>query len=400
MTDPDLRSLLDRVGLDDAGVADLFEVARDRMRSEVDAVVAERSAGSTFPVVDFDDVVTGNVDSDVVEAIGRRGCAVVRRTFDRDLAEWWDEQVTDYLATNRFDEHFAERYPEATEQASRIWGVYWSPSQVAARQHPNMAVVRRFLNSFWRHESDGRTWFDPDRDIGYPDRLRRRAPGTPARGLPPHSDAVSSGGWRLEENGHVFRHVLAGDFDRYDPWDAAHRTSARALSTAPSTVFRTFQGWTALSEMHPGDGVLHVIPIPAAAAYMLVRGIAGEVGLLEGGVEEAPRRFRADDVLMPAMVPIPAVEPGDTVWWHGDIVHSVADASNDTRWGNVMYIAAAPGCPRNDEYRASMLDRFVGGLSPQDFPAEHFEVDFVGRPTVDDLTEIGRVHFGVAAEAG
>ena len=50
---------------------------------------------------------------------------------------------------------------------------------------------------------------------------------------------------------------------------------------------------------------------------------------------------------------------------------------------------------RNDIYRATLLDRFVRGVSPVDFPADDFEVDFVGRATVDDLNDIGRAQFGL-----
>ena len=64
-----------------------------------------------------------------------------------------------------------------------------------------------------------------------------------------------------------------------------------------------------------------------------------------------------------------------------------------------MYIAATPGCPRNDSYRSSMLERFESGLSPVDFPEEHFEADFSGRPSVDDLNPIGRAHFGLPSDA-
>ena len=396
MTSPELSAFLERVGLAAEDVADLYDHARARMEAEVATVVAAVDAAvDVVPTVAFDDIVAGSVDDDAAEAVRRRGCVVVRRTFDPRQARAWDAEIAEYLAANRFEERYAERYPDHDEDARRIWGVYWSPPQVAARQHPNMEAVRRFLNSFWAHESHGTTWFEPDRDIGYPDRLRRRAPGVAARGLPPHCDAVSSGGWRIAENERVFRHVLAGDLDRYDPWDAAHRTTADAESAAPASVFRTFQGWTALSEMRPDDGVLHTIPIPAAAAFMLVRGIAGELGLVTGEPEPAPRRSRADDVLLPGLVPIPPVEPGDTVWWHGDIVHSVADAANETRWGNVMYIAATPGCPRNDVYRSSMLERFERGASPKDFPDEHFEERFVGRATPADLNHVGRQHFGL-----
>ena len=396
MTDPALAALLDRHGLTRDRVAEVFGVATERMRSDVAAVVAENKRAGAVPVVSFDDVAGGTVDSPAADAIRRRGCVVVRGTFDRGLAEQWDADVTRYLEQNRFEERYLARYPEGA--ASRIWGVYWSPSQVAARQHPHMESTRSFLNSLWRHESGGRSWFDPDLDIGYPDRLRRRAPGATASGLPPHSDAVSCRGWRAEENEHVFREVLAGDFDAYDPWDAAYRTTADPDPDAPSSVFRTFQGWTALSEMRPDDGVLHLLPIPRASAYLYLRGIASELGLL-GEPEPAPPKFRPDDLLLPALVPIPAVEPGDTVWWHSDVIHSVADASNETRWGNVMYIAATPSCPRNDAYRSSMFERFEGGLSPRDFPDEHFEAEFVGRPTVADLDAVGRNHFGLPAHA-
>lgn len=397
MNDPALAELLDRHGLTHGRVAELFEWAAERMRAEVADVVAGRERGEAIPAVSFDQVASGTVDADTVAVVLRRGCLVIRGTFDRDLAERWDADVADYLERNRFEQAYLARYPEAATR--RIWGVYWSPSQVAARQHANMETARSFLNSLWRHQSDGRSWFDPDRDIGYPDRLRRRAPGRAAAGLPPHSDGVSRLGWRVAENERVFREVLAGRFDAYDPWDAAHRTDRDPDSDAPSSVFRTFQGWTALSEMRPEDGVLRILPIPAAAAYLLLRGIAGELGLLGGDAEPAPVRFRADDLLLPALSPIPAVEPGDTVWWHGDLIHSVDDAANQTRWGNVMYIAATPSCPRNDAYRSSMLERFVGGLSPLDFPDEHFEAGFEGRPTVADLDAVGRGHFGLPALA-
>ena len=395
MTDPDLAAVLDRHGLTPDRVAELFGLASERMRSEVAAVGAEAEQGRAVPVVAYDDVARGSVASADVAAIRRRGCVVIRGTFDRGLAESWDADVARYLEQNRFEEAYLARYPDGARR--RIWGIYWSPAQVAARQHADMETTRRFLNSLWRHESEGRSWFDPDHDIGYPDRLRRRAPGVAATGLPPHSDAVACLGWRAAENEHVFRHVLAGRFDDYDPWDAAYRTSIETDADVPSTVFRTFQGWTALSEMRPDDGVLHLVPIPRAAAYMLLRGIAGELGVLDGEPEPAPRRFRADDLLLPALVPIPAVEPGDTVWWHGDVIHAVADAANETRWGNVMYIAATPPCPRNDAYRASMFERFEHGQSPRDFPDEHFETTFVGRPTVDDLDAVGRAHFGLPA---
>lgn len=400
MTAGELQSLLDRFGQSTADIDELFRELRTRMAAEVDEVAAAgRADRAVIPTIEFADVAAGSVSHDDLDAIRRRGCVVIRSTFDRNLAVEWDRGLADYLAINAFAERFAERYPEAAASGSRIWGVYWSKAQVAARQHPDMVIVRRFLNGFWAHESDGRTWFDPLTDIGYPDRLRRRAPGVAATGLRPHSDSASTGGWRIAENADVFRHVLGGDLDRFDPWDGAYRTTVEPDSAAPASVFRTFQGWTALSEMHPSDGGLNVLPIPSAAAYLLVRGIAVELGLL-ADEPDAPPRFRADDLLLPALTPIPAVEPGDTVWWHGDLIHSVDPAANRTRWGNVMYIPAAPRCPRNDAYATSLPERFLSGRSPLDFPDDDFETDFHGRATVADLNSIGLEFLGLPVAGG
>ena len=43
------------------------------------------------------------------------------------------------------------------------------------------------------------------------------------------------------------------------------------------SAFRTFQGWTALSDMAPTEGVLHVVPIPSAMAYLLLRALQDDV---------------------------------------------------------------------------------------------------------------------------
>ena len=43
-----------------------------------------------------------------------------------------------------------------------------------------------------------------------------------------------------------------------------------------------------------------------------------------------------------------------------------------------MYIPAAPWCPRNERYAASVREAFLTGSSPGDFPAEHYERDWAG----------------------
>ena len=138
------------------------------------------------------------------------------------------------------------------------------------------------------------------------------------------------------------------------------------------SAFRTFQGWTALSEMQPDDGVLHVIPIPRAMGLVLLRALQDDIadddlcGAVNDRVLAAVEQYH--DVLLPAYGPIPAVEPGDTVWWHGDLIHGVGDGSNDERWGNVMYIPAAPWCAKNAAYARLCGEAFLGGAAPPTSP--------------------------------
>ena len=260
----------------------LAEVER-AMHAEVAAVVAEREAGrELFPIVRFEDVATNRVPEDTAAAIRRRGCAVVKGTFPRARAEAWDASLAAYLETNRFMDSYRgpadDVFGGLVSSKPQIYGVYWSRPQIEARQDANMVAVRTFLNSFWRCRSEGRVWFDPGRDTAYPDRIRRREPGSPSLGLSPHTDNGSIERWLLPAYQQVFRHVFAGRWREYDPWDAAYRTDVHEFpSTVMCSVFRTFQGWTALSDMRPTDGVLHVVPIPSAMAYVLLRALQDDV---------------------------------------------------------------------------------------------------------------------------
>ena len=76
-------------------------------------------------------------------------------------------------------------------------------------------------------------------------------------------------------------------------------------------------------------------------------------------------------------------------------IHSVAPVQNQQGWGNVMYIPAAPWCPRNEQYAASVRDTFLTGSSPGDFPAEHYERDWPNRFQPRDLNDTGRRGLGL-----
>jgi hypothetical protein len=386
-------------------VAAPFRVAEEAMRAEVAEIVALRESDRpVWPVVQFADVAAGTVPGDVVEAVRKRGCAVVTGTFARERAEAWDRELVSYLDRN----DFAGTYKYLDDgvfgglAAARpsIFPIYWSRPQMQAREDDNMVAVRGFLNGFWKHESQGRVWFDPTRDTAYPDRVRRREPGTSSGGLSAHTDSGSVERWLLPAYQNVFRHVFDGDPAAYDPWDGAYRTEVHEFeSTVMCSAFRTFQGWTALSDMAPTEGVLHTVPIPSAMSYLLLRALQDDVaeddlcGAVNG--QALPISERWHPVLMPALTPIPAVGPGDTVWWHGDMIHSVGAVQNQRGWGNVMYIPASPYCEKNAVYAQLCGKAFLAGTSPADFAAEDYEVNWVGRPGVDDLNATGRAQLGL-----
>src|SRR3954471_21831720 len=69
-------------------VAGAFARAEELMRAEVAEVVAQRDSGAdVWPVVQFSDVAAGTVPADLVTAVRRRGCAIVKNTFPRQRAE-------------------------------------------------------------------------------------------------------------------------------------------------------------------------------------------------------------------------------------------------------------------------------------------------------------------------
>jgi len=378
------------------------------MRDEVAAVVADRAAGrEVWPVVRAADILAGTVPAETAAAIRRRGCAIVKGTFPRDRAEAWDAELAGYLDRN----DFAGTYRHIDDgvfgglAASKpsIFPIYWSKPQMEAREDATMVAVRGYLNSFWKHESEGTTWFDPTRDTAYPDRVRRREPGSNSSGLSAHTDSGSVERWLLPAYQRVFRHVFDGNWRDYDAWDGAYRTEVDEYpSTVMCSAFRTFQGWTALSDMAPTEGVLHVVPIPSAMVYLLLRALADDIadddlcGATNGQALAIVERYHS--VLLPALTAIPAVEPGDTVWWHGDMIHSVGPVTGQQGWGNVMYIPAAPHCRKNVAYAQQCGQAFLAGTSPSDFAAEDYEVSWTGRATVDDLSPVGREQLGLRSE--
>ena len=62
-----------------------------------------------------------------------------------------------------------------------------------------------------------------------------------------------------------------------------------------------------------------------------------------------------------------------------------------------MYIPSSPYCEKNASYAIACGKAFLTGASPSDFAPEDYEVDWVGRGTLDDLNPVGRKQLGLEA---
>ncbi|GLR10289.1 hypothetical protein COO59_06245 [Mixta theicola] len=397
------RAMREQIG----DVEGLFRQVCDKIETEIAAAREEEKAnGSAWAEVNYTDLAAGNISTQQIAHIKRRGCLVVRQTFSRDNALAMDRSMLSYLDENHFDELY--RGPGdnffGSLEASRpeIYPIYWSKAQMEARQSQQIAATQTFLNHLWTFQHAGGDWFDPEVNIIYPDRIRRRLPGTTSKGLGAHTDSGALERWLLPAYQKVFRKIFTHRFAEYDPWDAAYRPEVNEYdvdNTTKCSAFRTFQGWTALSDMIAGQGLLHVVPVPEAMAYVLLRPLLDDVpedelcGVAPGRVLPVSEKWHPH--LIAGLCSIPPLQAGDSVWWHCDVIHSVAPVENQQGWGNVMYIPAAPACAKNLACAHSVRTALEKGVSPTDFPREDYEQTWENRFQLSDLNASGRRSLGM-----
>jgi len=387
--------------------AEAFAEVGEHIRSEAEDIQAKSACGeSVIPELDYAAVAGGRVGPAETREIRRRGAVVIRQVFPREQAEAWNQELAEYITSNGYYEAKAaptldQYFSTLASARPQIFGIYWSRPQVMARQAESLGATRAFLNGLWISGRDGEEYFDPRRECTYADRIRRREPGDTTLGLSPHMDAGSVERWLDPAYRQVYRRVFAGDWRAYDPFDGSYRTTVKEIpSPAVCSMFRTYQGWTALTPQGPNDGTLQVVPITVGVVYMLLRALQDDVpeevlcGARPGRALSATAEWHS--ALLSALTNIPQMEPGDTIWWHPDLLHAVKDRHAGPGYSNVMYIGAAPYCPKNANYLERQKSAFLKGESAPDFAPENYEVAYQGRTTLADLTELGKRQMGFA----
>ena len=385
-----------------------FSKSRDMMLHEVETIRAQHDSGVTvIPQVEYRKIAEGAVEEPFRELVRRRGCVIVKGFFDRTQVGELNHEIDEYIDSNDYlteanKKKDLDQYFSALENATpQIFSLYWSRPQVMARQAENMATTKRFLNRLYDISGPMGPEFDPENDFAYADRIRRRQPGDTTLGLSPHMDGGSYERWCDPAYQAIYSRIYEGDIQGFDPWKAAFRTQTREYaSPSVCSMFRTFQGWTALTPQGPGDGTLSLLPIANSIAYFLLRALQKDVadddlcGALPGRALGASQEWHNE--ILEGLISIPTVEPGDTVWWHPDVIHSVANEHQGNDYANVIYVGASPVCAKNEAYARRQADAFHEGRSAPDFASEDYEVNFEGRATVSDLTELGRRQLHIA----
>ncbi|WPH04843.1 Hypothetical protein R9X50_00774000 [Acrodontium crateriforme] len=398
------------------------------LREEI-PLIAERGS-SIVPQIDFADL--DSASSTFRAAHKKRGVAVIRNVVPQDEALRMKSELRQYIAANPSTKAFPPENPQVFE-------LYWSPSQIAARSHPNLIKAQRFLMEFW-HSKDPSAMISTSHPTIYADRLRIRLPGDAKFALGPHVDGGSCERWEPDGYGRggVYDKIWQGKWEEYDPWEASCRLPVVADlygGVGACSMFRMFQGWLSMSDTGPGEGTLLVNPLLSrATAYYLLRPfftpkkairdpgseffddafLAPENWQLEqptpsswlqgaspGHGQELRAALHPHLQLSSSMVHIPHVQPGDYVSWHCDTIHAVDKTHAGKSDSSVMYIPACPLTVNNAEFLVKQRSAFLNGTPCPDFGGGVGESMHVGRPGVDAIEKVnaneGMQAFGLKA---
>ncbi|THV05658.1 DUF1479-domain-containing protein [Dendrothele bispora CBS 962.96] len=371
-----------------------------------------------IPQVTFSELTS--LPPEKIDLIRRVGTVVIKDVVDDADAISWKHQLAEHVKANPD----VEGSPEGNKQ---FFQLYWTKPQVEARSHPNMMAACTWLNNLYRDPADSKLeGVDLSAPLTYADRFRIRHPGGSWDTFPPHIDGGSIERWEDPAFRACFSDILSGNWRQHDPYALLGRLNARAsLYQRPNraSIFRTFQGWLAMSETAPTQGTLKVFPdVLLSNAYLILRPFFRPLVPVDSkdimnhqnwefdiSSPEFPGIVLRDDgfsgprptpelhphmLLEKTMTSVPKVMPGDAVFWHCDVVHSVEQEHTGTEDSAVMYIPALPTCPLNQAYVEKQKECFLNGIRPPDFPQGLEQFPGTGTPK-DILSSMGQRAMGL-----
>lgn len=383
---------------DAAQLREAWQRLEPALAAELDEI--DRLQQKAIPTVTFAEIQAngGHLPAKVASDVRKRGVIIVRGVVEEGMARDWKDKVVEYARRNPDHVGFPKDDPQVLE-------LYWSKPQLQARQHPNMHATMLAINELW---SGGEDHVSFEHVFTYGERLRIRKPGE-GFFLHPHTDGGSIERFEDPHYQEVYRNLWSGRWEEYDPWALGdHRARANVSMHLPEvtngycTTFRAFQGWMAVSAIGAGPdaGTLKVLPLlRESTASMILRPFLEDVpaadfcGAIPSMAHDVTRKWHKR--LHESLVPIPAMRPGDTVWWHADVVHAVEQRHQGKEDSSVFYIPSVPATLQNIEYVRQQREHFLQGKTPPNFPPNDSEMHFEGRGTEKDLTVLGRRMLGL-----
>jgi len=362
-----------------AGKEDAVKDSWHRLLSSLRSEIAEvREKGNKVVAdVEFEDIANGTVRQSFLDSIRHRGVGIVRNVLPRAYALGLKQRALEYIEANK------SRIKAFPPDNPAVFELYWSPSQVLARGHPNMLKTQSFLTTLW-HSSDPASEISTTYPLAYADRLRIRQPGDAKFALGPHTDGGSLERWEDPTYSRVYQKILDGCWEEYDPYDARFRLDANMdlyNGAGACSMFRLFQGWLGMSSTGPGEGTLRVCPLLRyASVYAILRPLfdtrTNELDLdssdFPGSVQAAAQEYNTEThpqlELQDTMLSIPKVEPGDYVAWHCDSIHAVDAEHKGTGDSSVLYIPACAMTKSNVGFLKKQRESASVWSPPPDFP--------------------------------
>lgn len=249
-----------------------FEAKVTRAFSEVISELARVNADIAakgpdyIPSVNSSDL--SSLDPSTIDHLKRTGTFIVRSVVPRAEADQWRNDLRSFVDANRST---VEGTPAENPQYFQI---FYTKPQVAARAHQGVLATQTWCNNLYSHSAEAEP-VDLSTPLTYVDRFRMRQPGFAWGAHPPHMDGGAIERWRDPRFRSCFTDILNGNWKQYDSYSLKGRiggTTSTPGQPNQASVFRTFQGWLAVSETAPSEGTLKVFPaIQLSTPYIILR---------------------------------------------------------------------------------------------------------------------------------
>ncbi|KAF8823802.1 hypothetical protein HHX47_DHR9000110 [Lentinula edodes] len=347
-----------------------------------------------------------------LDEIRRIGTVVIKDVVDDKEARAWQESLKEFIKAN-------PDVPGFPANNKQFFELYWTKPQVEARSHPNVLAASTWLNNLYRNSSPSseKPMEDTQVEVGLLFRLmwmevRLSAGKIQRSGLASTTFFLGTG-----ENTILTLSTVASKL--------VLPCITELINFLQASVFRTFQGWLAMSETAPTEGTLKVFPdVLLSNAYIILRPFFRPLVSVDSAEILDPNNWSYDIsyadfpgiypkdggfagpwptseshphlMLDKTMISVPKVMPGDTVFWHCDVVHSVEVDHTGQEDSAVMYIPAVPTTPMNKAYVEKQKECFLKSINPPDFPKGSQAFYGISRTAKDLLSPAGAHAMGLS----